>query len=268
MFLITIGVIALNAGLVEIAPIWRQGPSSPGAAGAGSQPDWYTAFLDGALRLVPSGWEVIGFGRTWTLGGDRSAGRGGRLLRRSSRLSASRAVDDRRRRGAPPSRPAARHTRPDGLGVAGLLFYGTLWAAGSADLIATQFQTSFNAVIQLLQVDRSGGSDAGFRDHLHRLWRHPGARAGTSARRGRVGSHRAVTQWWVRRGAPTGDAEGAFRGNESHVDGPSKGTPEPPRQDHAGRAGACSTIAPLPGEHPVPAARHASTRGRAHSPWR
>ena len=36
-------------------------------AGAGSQPDWYTAFLDGALRLVPQGWELTVFDRTWTL---------------------------------------------------------------------------------------------------------------------------------------------------------------------------------------------------------
>ena len=32
------------------------------------------------------------------------------------------------------------------------MFYGTLWAAGSADLIATQFRVSFEGVIGVLQV--------------------------------------------------------------------------------------------------------------------
>ena len=33
----------------------------------------------------------------------------------------------------------------------GVTFYGTLWAAGSADLIATQFAVSFEGVILFLR---------------------------------------------------------------------------------------------------------------------
>ena len=55
LFLVTAGVLTLMAGTLTISPVWRYGPSSPGDAYAGSQPDWYTAFLDGALRLVPTG---------------------------------------------------------------------------------------------------------------------------------------------------------------------------------------------------------------------
>ena len=55
---VTAGVVTLMAGTLTISPVWRYGPSSPGDAYAGSQPDWYTAFLDGALRLVPPGWEL------------------------------------------------------------------------------------------------------------------------------------------------------------------------------------------------------------------
>ena len=67
MFMITTGLLLVMAGTAEIGPAWRQGPSSPAAAGAGSQLDWYTAFFDGALRLVPPGWEITACGHTWIL---------------------------------------------------------------------------------------------------------------------------------------------------------------------------------------------------------
>jgi ubiquinol-cytochrome c reductase cytochrome b subunit len=151
MFSLTVGVIVLNAGLVEIAPIWRQGPSSAGAAGAGSQPDWYTAFLDGALRLVPPGWEVVLFDRTWTfavivplaaIAIFFAAILGYPYLEQwVTRDGADHHLLDR-----PRDTPVR-----TGFGVAGLVFYGTLWAAGSADLMATEFQISFNMVIHLMQ---------------------------------------------------------------------------------------------------------------------
>jgi ubiquinol-cytochrome c reductase cytochrome b subunit len=43
-----------------------------------------------------------------------------------------------------------------------MVFYGTLWGAGSADLIATQFQVSFNTVIHVLQVIVLAGPVLGF----------------------------------------------------------------------------------------------------------
>ena len=152
MFMITVGVIALNAALVEISPIWRQGPSLPGAAGAGSQPDWYTAFLDGALRLVPPGWEFMAFGRTWTLAVivplvAVSVFFVGILVYPYVEQWITRDHADHHLLDRPRDMPAR-----TGIGVAGMVFYGTLWAAGSADLIATQFQLSFNAVIHVLQV--------------------------------------------------------------------------------------------------------------------
>lgn len=162
MGLITSGLLIVFGGLVEISPVWRQGPSTPGAAGAGSQPDWYTAFLDGALRLVPPGWELAVFGQTLTLAvlvpltligvffflivvypwleawltGDRT----------------SHDVLDRAR--DVPTRT--------GIGVAGLVFYCSLWLAGSADIIATQFDLSFNRVIFVLQIATLIGPLLGF----------------------------------------------------------------------------------------------------------
>ena len=95
------------------APIWRQGPSSPGAAGAGSQPDWYTAFLDGALRLVPPGWELMVFDRTWTLAVIVPLIAVTVFFVAVARLPLRRAVDHRRPCGPPPARPTPRHARPD-----------------------------------------------------------------------------------------------------------------------------------------------------------
>jgi len=162
MFLITVGVLAVNAALVEISPVWRQGPSSPGAAGAGSQPDWYTAFLDGALRLVPPDWELTVFGYTWTMA----------VIVPLAAVTAffvvvvaypflEQWITGDRAEHHLLDRPRDTPVRT-GIGVAGMVFYGTLWAAGSADLIATQFHVSFNAVIHVLQVVVLLGPGVGF----------------------------------------------------------------------------------------------------------
>src|SRR6185295_12528336 len=57
-FGVVVGVLLLLGATVTVGPVWLYGPADPGSASAGSQPDWYTGFLDGALRLVPPGWEL------------------------------------------------------------------------------------------------------------------------------------------------------------------------------------------------------------------
>ncbi len=63
---ITFGVIVLIASLFTINPIWNYGPYDPSPVSAGTQPDWYIGFADGALRLVPPGWEFVFLDRTWS----------------------------------------------------------------------------------------------------------------------------------------------------------------------------------------------------------
>ena len=53
-FFVVFGVTALISGLVTINPIWIFGPYTPDQVGAGSQPDWYIGWLDGALRIFPN----------------------------------------------------------------------------------------------------------------------------------------------------------------------------------------------------------------------
>ncbi|MDP1788739.1 MAG: cytochrome b, partial [Rhodoglobus sp.] len=52
-FFIVFGVIMLIASTFTINPIWTYGPYDPSPVSAGTQPDWYIGFADGALRLVP-----------------------------------------------------------------------------------------------------------------------------------------------------------------------------------------------------------------------
>jgi ubiquinol-cytochrome c reductase cytochrome b subunit len=48
-----IAMCCLLGGLVQINPIWNYGPYEPSIVQAGSQPDWYMGFVEGALRLWP-----------------------------------------------------------------------------------------------------------------------------------------------------------------------------------------------------------------------
>lgn len=147
----TLGVITLLGGTLTISPVWRYGPSSPGNAYAGSQPDWYTAFLDGALRLVPPGWEVVIAGRTWTLAVLVPLAAIGSFVGLlllwpyvEERLTGDRTVHQQLER--PRDNPAR-----TGIGAAGITLYGALWAAGSADILSTQFAVSFEGVILTLR---------------------------------------------------------------------------------------------------------------------
>jgi ubiquinol-cytochrome c reductase cytochrome b subunit len=150
--LLVTGILVLISTTVTISPIWLYGPSSPGDASAGSQPDWYTGFLDGALRLVPPGWEFVWLDRTWTLA----------LLIPLAVVTLGLAVvavypfleewviGDHRDHHLL-DRPRDTPTRT-GIGVAGLLFFGLLWLAGSADLVAVAFSLTIETVIATLQV--------------------------------------------------------------------------------------------------------------------
>src|ERR1700709_1260700 len=65
VFFILFRVLALMGGLLSINPVWRFGPYNPSQVTAGSQPDWYMGWPDGALRIMPN-WETHLWGN-WTL---------------------------------------------------------------------------------------------------------------------------------------------------------------------------------------------------------
>src|SRR3978361_1665876 len=53
-FFLVFGVLTLMGGLLSINPVWRFGPYNPAEVTAGSQPDWYMGWPDGALRIMPN----------------------------------------------------------------------------------------------------------------------------------------------------------------------------------------------------------------------
>jgi len=150
-FFVVFGVIVLIASFFTINPIWNYGPYDPSPVSAGTQPDWYIGFADGALRLVPPGWEFVLWDRTWSfniiavvlvlvvfLG----------LVAFYPFIEGWITGDKREHHIADRPRNAPTRTA---IGAAGVTFYAVLWAAASSDLIATHFKVSLEGVIHVLQ---------------------------------------------------------------------------------------------------------------------
>ena len=150
-FFIIFGVIMLTASFVTINPIWVYGPYDPSPISAGTQPDWYIGFADGALRLIPHGWEFMLGPYTVSMN----------ILIPILVLLVFLAVvaaypfveawvtgDKREHHMADRPRNAPTRTA---IGAAGVTFYAVLWAAASSDLIATHFRLTIEAVIAVLQ---------------------------------------------------------------------------------------------------------------------
>ncbi|WP_108252270.1 cytochrome bc1 complex cytochrome b subunit [Planctomonas deserti] len=150
-FFIVFGVIVVMATFFAINPIWNYGPYDPSPVSAGTQPDWYIGFADGALRLIPPGLEIEFLNRTWSFN----------ILIPMVALGAIIVLpmiypflehwitrDNREHHIA--DRPRNAPTRT-GIGAAGVTFYGVLWAAASSDLIATHFDLAMEHVIHFLQ---------------------------------------------------------------------------------------------------------------------
>lgn len=150
-FFITFGVIVLIASLFTINPIWNYGPYDPSPVSAGTQPDWYIGFADGALRLVPSHLESVFWGRTWSWNILLPLGVIGIfivLVLIYPFIEAWITGDKREHHIAQRPRNAATRTA---IGAAGVTFYAVLWAAASSDIIATHFWLTMEGVIGTLQ---------------------------------------------------------------------------------------------------------------------
>jgi ubiquinol-cytochrome c reductase cytochrome b subunit len=150
-FFIVFGITALLGALLSINPVWKYGPYDPSKVTAGSQPDWYMGWPDGALRIMPGiethiwgvtiSWNVmlpilvlpivmfmillvLPFIDAWITGDKREH----HLLERPRNA---------------PTRTA--------LMVALMTMYGLFWAAGGNDIIAITLGASINQITYFLR---------------------------------------------------------------------------------------------------------------------
>jgi ubiquinol-cytochrome c reductase cytochrome b subunit len=139
-FFFVFAVLALASTFAQINPIWLLGPYKPSGITAGSQPDFYMAALEGALRIMPA-WQWNVFGHTLALSAFIPALVplgiifGGAALwpfieRWITGDHCEHHICDRPRNA--PTRTA--------IGTAVITFYGILWLAGGNDIIAHHFQ--------------------------------------------------------------------------------------------------------------------------------
>ena len=56
-FFLVGGMLAALGAFLQINPVWLYGPYNPVSATSAAQPDWYTGWLEGALRLFPA-WDI------------------------------------------------------------------------------------------------------------------------------------------------------------------------------------------------------------------
>ncbi|WP_427017953.1 cytochrome b [Pseudarthrobacter sp. P1] len=160
-FFIVFGIIALMAAAFTINPIWNYGPYDPSPVSAGTQPDWYIGWVDGALRLMP-GWLFgipleLNIPLPWGLNTLSlnvllpalvPAGIVFTVLFTYPWIERWITRDDREHHVL--DRPRNVPTRT-AIGVAGVVFYCVMWAAASSDLIATHFHVALNDVTYWLR---------------------------------------------------------------------------------------------------------------------
>jgi ubiquinol-cytochrome c reductase cytochrome b subunit len=137
-------------GLVQTNPIWVFGPYEAARSSAGTQPDWYVGWLDGALRLWPH-WEFRSFGHEIAnpfFPGILLPGLVFTVIYAwpwiDKRLYAD--YEEHNLLDRPRDKPLR-----TAFGVAALLFFADLTLASATDVIGNGLQVSFERLIEILQ---------------------------------------------------------------------------------------------------------------------
>ncbi|MEA5155210.1 cytochrome bc complex cytochrome b subunit [Raineyella sp.] len=152
LFFLVFGVIALFGALVTINPVWTYGPYNPAQVTAGSQPDWYMGWVEGAVRIMP-GWESHWGHTTWSwnifIPGVILLGAFFTLMALWPWIEAWFTGDTRSHNLL--ERPQDNPTRT-AFGVAIITLMLLLQFGGANDLIATHFKLSLNAISWFLRI--------------------------------------------------------------------------------------------------------------------
>jgi quinol---cytochrome-c reductase cytochrome b subunit len=135
-FLFIFGVSALLSTFAQINPIWIYGPYNPSGISAGSQPDFYMGFLEGALRLWPSWhWNVGGYSFAFNVFLPSLLPLGLVITGLAVWPFVERWITGDKREHNVIDRPRNAPTRT-ALGMGGVTFYGILWLEGANDIVA------------------------------------------------------------------------------------------------------------------------------------
>ncbi len=145
-FFVVFGFTALMGALLQINPIWVYGPYNPSEVTAGSQPDWYMGFSEGAVRLMPD-LEFNLLNYTWSMN-VFIPGVGAMTLLFTVLgiwpfLEQWMTGDKKEHHLLERPRNAPTRTA---LGVAGMTAYAVLWMAGGNDIIATRLHLDIFAI--------------------------------------------------------------------------------------------------------------------------
>jgi ubiquinol-cytochrome c reductase cytochrome b subunit len=152
-FFIVFGITALMGALFTINPVWMYGSYDPSPVTAGSQPDWYMGWLDGAVRLTPGFFEVTLLGFTLSLNILIPALIIPGLITMPMILYPwiEQWVTGDRREHHLLDRPRNVPTRT-GFGVMAITFYLLLLISGGNDIIAAQLHLSINDITNVLRL--------------------------------------------------------------------------------------------------------------------
>lgn len=151
-FFIVFGFTAFMSAIIQINPIWVYGPYNPSEVTAGSQPDWYMGFAEGAVRIMPNWeWSFLNYTWSWNVFIPAVGGLTSLFVILAAWPFVERWItgDDREHHLLVRPRNAPTRTA---LGAAGVTAYGVLWAAGGNDIIATQFHLDIFAITWVFRI--------------------------------------------------------------------------------------------------------------------
>ena len=143
-FFVVFGMIVLMSAAIQINPVWLWGPYDTALVSAGTQPDWYVGFLDGALRIMPN-WEtsLFGFTLSWNVLIPAAVLPGLILTPLILYPWLEQWITGDHNEHHILDRPRNQPVRT-GIGVAFITFYILLWIAGGNDFFATIFEIPVN----------------------------------------------------------------------------------------------------------------------------
>jgi ubiquinol-cytochrome c reductase cytochrome b subunit len=148
-FFFIFGVTSVLSTFAQINPIWIYGPYNPAGISAGSQPDFYMGFMEGALRMWPS-WRWNMLGHTWAFDVFLPAflPLGVLLTGLAFWPFIEQWITGDRREHHVCERPRNAPTRT-GLGMAGVTFYGVMWLEGANDVISRWLDISLYVTTEI-----------------------------------------------------------------------------------------------------------------------